>query len=287
MAKEKKPKESYLKIPYHILNIRNLGLSEKVLLAHIFSFGEKGCWQSNATLAKIFMVTTRTISNWIASLVNLEFVQIKSPKGYYRTIWAKSHPEVRDAARLWYRKEYVDNPSVRNSRTHEKTSPQYEKTSGEGRKKQRSDCEKSSNRLGKNFRTTNNTTNKETIKETIAPPSPSPRSNGAQSALEQRRLQYRAELEHFCKNFGSGSRQIGPPNADQLEARRQAQLKSLVPGQFNNRTLCGREKKEHKPLSEKELRKRARIQKKALLGAGKKNSKSRKVELSNSSAEKS
>jgi len=36
-----KPKELYLKIPYHILNIPGLGLCEKVLLAHIYSFGEK------------------------------------------------------------------------------------------------------------------------------------------------------------------------------------------------------------------------------------------------------
>ena len=54
MAGGKKTTERYLKIPYHILNIAELGLSEKVLLAHIYSFGDKGCWQSNATLADIF-----------------------------------------------------------------------------------------------------------------------------------------------------------------------------------------------------------------------------------------
>jgi len=43
VGNSKKPKERYLKIPYHILNIKRLGLSEKVLLAHIYSFGEKGC----------------------------------------------------------------------------------------------------------------------------------------------------------------------------------------------------------------------------------------------------
>ena len=36
--------ERYLKIPYHILNIETLDLREKVLLAHIYSFGQKGCW---------------------------------------------------------------------------------------------------------------------------------------------------------------------------------------------------------------------------------------------------
>jgi hypothetical protein len=40
-----KLKELYLKVPYHILNIPSLGLCEKALLAHIYSFGEKGCCQ--------------------------------------------------------------------------------------------------------------------------------------------------------------------------------------------------------------------------------------------------
>ena len=47
----KPQKERYLKIPYHILNLPGLGLSEKVLLAHIHSYGAKRCWESNATLA--------------------------------------------------------------------------------------------------------------------------------------------------------------------------------------------------------------------------------------------
>lgn len=41
-GKEKEQKERYLKIPYHILNIEGLSLSDKVLLAHIYSFAKKG-----------------------------------------------------------------------------------------------------------------------------------------------------------------------------------------------------------------------------------------------------
>ena len=67
-VKREKPKELYLKIPYHILNIAEIGLSEKVLLAHFYSFGVKGCWQSNATLAKMFMASPVTISRWISQL---------------------------------------------------------------------------------------------------------------------------------------------------------------------------------------------------------------------------
>jgi hypothetical protein len=42
---KREPKELYLNVPYQILNIPDLSLCEKVLLAHIYSFGEKGCWQ--------------------------------------------------------------------------------------------------------------------------------------------------------------------------------------------------------------------------------------------------
>lgn len=35
MNGKKEPKELYLKIPYHILNISGINLCEKVLLAHI------------------------------------------------------------------------------------------------------------------------------------------------------------------------------------------------------------------------------------------------------------
>ncbi len=88
----KKHKEPYLKIPAHILNLCGIGLCEKVLLAHIYSFGAKGCWQSNQTLAEVFRVSQGTISRWLSKLK--PFIYLKYPKGYCRTIWAKSHPQV-------------------------------------------------------------------------------------------------------------------------------------------------------------------------------------------------
>ncbi|RKY24114.1 MAG: hypothetical protein DRP62_04505, partial [Planctomycetota bacterium] len=65
---KKTPRERYLAIPYHILNLSDIGLCQKVLLAHIYSFGQKGCWQSNKTLAEIFMVSAKTTSRWISTI---------------------------------------------------------------------------------------------------------------------------------------------------------------------------------------------------------------------------
>jgi hypothetical protein len=183
MAKKKKIEEYYLMLPYHILNLRGLSLSEKVLLSHIYSFGDKGCWQSNETIARIYMICRRTVSIWLANLVKLELVQVKSAKGYYRTMWAKSHPKVKDAARLWYKSEQIDNPITQ---TNAKSSQPSAKSSPEVGKNLHSQCAKSRIRLRKNLRTTNNTTITETNIDTIAPPSPSPRSSGAQSALNRK-----------------------------------------------------------------------------------------------------
>jgi hypothetical protein len=84
--------QQYLKIPYHILNIPGLKPSQKQLLAHIYGFGARGCWQSNRTLAKIFMVSPCTISRWLKDIK--DYIYIKNPSGFYRTLWAKAHPNV-------------------------------------------------------------------------------------------------------------------------------------------------------------------------------------------------
>ena len=110
--KKKKHKELYLKIPYHILNIKNLGADEKMLLAHIYSFGQKGCWQSNATLGEIFYVDGRTVSRWVARLKKFSLILWVHPKGRYRTIWAQSHPQVKGAQTLQYMNEQISKKAV-------------------------------------------------------------------------------------------------------------------------------------------------------------------------------
>lgn len=90
MGKKSKqaPREGYLELPYHILNLPRIRLADKILLAHFYSFGEKGCWQSNATLARMFMTSPSTVRRSIASLKRQGPIVIGSPKGYHRAIWA-------------------------------------------------------------------------------------------------------------------------------------------------------------------------------------------------------
>jgi len=218
---KKEPKELYLKIPYHILNIPDLGLCEKVLLAHIYSFGVKGCWQSNATLAKIFMACPRTISLWIAKLARSKLIQIKSPKGYYRTIWAKSHPEVSEASLLWYRKQLVPNPG-------KETPVHCAKSCAQDSNNLRGECAKSGDRPRKILRTTNNKTIRETISKTTAPPSPLPAGGQAPAVLTERKRETLRSIEEFKKQFGI-SKKCHPPLSDkEINDRRQIQHKALM-----------------------------------------------------------
>jgi hypothetical protein len=212
---KKEKKERYLKIPYHILNIGGLGLSEKVLLAHIFSFGKKGCWQSNETLAKNFFTTTRTIQRWLRRIH--KHIQIKCPNGYYRTIWAKSHPEVRDGIKEWYKRQNekkakkAASPTTDMSHTHDKNDTlSMTNLSSKGRQ----EC-----------RTINNSTIKEIREDTTAQPAPLPAIRQASAVLEDRVNTDRETIESFKRSFGKDKRK--PLTEKEKQERKNQLLRDL------------------------------------------------------------
>ena len=207
MAKTKAKKQvrqRYLAIPYQILNLCDIGLCQKVLLAHIYSFGVKGCYQSNKTLSKVFMVSPDTISRWISELRG--YIYIKSPKGYYRTIWAKSHQQVQEAARSHYKAKQTPKAGRSQNTDHGKNTV-------DPRQKCTSDCGKSAIGLRQNCGTTNNNTNKETNKDTT------PLS------------QMQEQIEQFKKSFGMGKKPSRVRlNPEQFEQRRGQMIKALMAG---------------------------------------------------------
>ncbi len=100
-----KKKSEGLWIPSDILHIPSSILDPlgKIIFAHIYSFGKKGCFQSNETIAKLFAVSIRPISDRIANMKEGNLVYVMSPKSPFRTVWAKSHPDVQKAVYLPYR----------------------------------------------------------------------------------------------------------------------------------------------------------------------------------------
>jgi len=193
----KRQKEPYLKIPVHILNLRQISADEKMLLAHIYSFGAKGCWQSNQTLVDIFMVSTDTVSRWIAKIRT--FIYLKNAKGYYCTIWAKSHPQVVHLGK-----------------------------NAEGPRQDWSfDLGKSAFGLRQRCRNTNNNTITENNKRTIASPAPlALLKAGTLATLIYRKQNAAAEIENFKEKFGQATR-LKPLTPQQFEQRRTQQLAAL------------------------------------------------------------
>jgi hypothetical protein len=204
-------RDRYLAITYSILNLRGIGLCQKVLLAHIYSFGQKGCYQSNETLAEIFMVSPYTISRWIAHV--RKYLYVKNPKGYYRTMWAKAHPEVQATAERCRK-------SGGNCTSHLGKSKEHVV------QKSGSDFAKSEAGLEQRCVTTNNKTNIETNKETTTPLPPLPAGGQAAAALTDRKKQSLAEIEKFKRSFGQ---QAGKPlTEEEFDRRRQRMLKALL-----------------------------------------------------------
>ena len=169
MAKRtEKKKVEGLWIPNNIQNIPRSVLDHlgTKVFAHIYSFGEKGCYQSNETMAKMFWVTARTISRRITAIKKADLVHVKCPKGYYRTLWAKSHPDVQAAVKLWYRGKELSKTGLESGQKRAKRLRQDCPT----------DLDKSGEvtatncvfRLGQDCPTTNTETNKETNKQTKA-----------------------------------------------------------------------------------------------------------------------
>jgi len=230
--KNRKPPENYLTIPNHILNIRGLGRGEKELLAHIYSFGRKGCWQSNETLGKMFFRSPRTISLWVAHLKKGGHILWLHPKGYYRTLWAKSHPEVISAQSLRYRDGEISKAEVISGQAN--STPLRKNQPSECAKNCEATAQKDVFPLRKKLLQTNNTTIRDTTKDTMATPAPLPAGGQAPALLQDRKVEQQGAIEKFKTRFGSARKEYKPlPDAEfeQNRQRQKRQIEQLLAGE--------------------------------------------------------
>ena len=203
-TKKIETKEQYLKMPYHILNIEGISLSEKLLLSHIYGFSTKGCWQSNETIGRIFMVKERSISRWVKNLKKNGLVFWVHPKGRYRTLWAKSHPDVKAKQQLFYMGEKISKEAV--IKGHAAQILHGQNCQGT---KDRTVAPTATNecvQVRQNCLHINNTTKKDIIRKTIEPPSPLPAGGQAPAALEQRTRAQKEAVNNFLNTFGRSKR---------------------------------------------------------------------------------
>ena len=140
------------------------------------------------------------------------------PKGRYRTIWAKSHPDVKNSAELQYMGEKISKEAV--VKGHAAQILQRRNLPG-GQEENFLPTKK--NRVvqvGRNLLHTSNTTSKDTISNTIAPPPPLPAGGQPPAALVERQKARRASIENSCRNFGR-AKPFKPLNEEQFQNRRQ------------------------------------------------------------------
>ena len=140
------------------------------------------------------MVSKATIRRWLSRI--RQYIQIKNPKGYYRTIWVTS--------------------ALKNEQGHAQNCG--------------SEVLKSVHRVAQRCAPTNNNTITENNRRTIASPSPLPACGQAPATLQYRRQQDAADLGKFEKYFGRAPRQA-KLTPQQFEQRRQQKLVALRIGE--------------------------------------------------------
>jgi len=217
--KKTKRKENHngLWVPNEILNLVDIDDGCKMLLAHFYSFATKGCYQSNKTLATIFMKSEYTISRRIKKLS--KYIVIKNPKGYYRTIWTRLHPQVSKAIEIHRKSKEVSGQNM--------SSPLRQNCRTDLVKSLQSSSAKSPVSLQQNCVTTNTETNTKTNTETAAD-LPLPAGGQASRLLEQRRAAAQDRIEQFKKRFGIGKKRAADRMSPQeFESRRQMIIKQL------------------------------------------------------------
>jgi len=220
--KLKKARQEGLWMPNSIWNLPELNWGEKALLAHFYSFGEKGCWKSNKTLAEEFMTSKQTISRMITRLK--KYIWIKNPKGYYRTIWVKSHPKVKD---------FIPG---KESEVNQKCASGLVKNDNSTSSKQA---------IGHNQKcaTTYTHTNKENYKRE-AVDLPLPAGGQASQLLIERKAKTMADIEAFKRRFGNGphgGRDNRPAmTPEEREKRKQELIRGLDTAEKMDKLLSNR-----------------------------------------------
>ena len=209
MSKEKKKYRNLgLWIPRKILKMSCLSGDDKIYYAHVYSFGERGCWQTDEQIGTALGRSDRSIQRYQANCNKAGLLKVIGKKSKYRRIWAKDNPKYKAM-----RKRRADE--LRQERRSRPTDP--------------------SELLRQNRPTTNKYTNKSTIKQRGGSPSPAEQAHSPLKDKQQQLEAYRKKEESIAsiglltRNFGRGGWRRTPElTAAELQQRIQAQKKALL-----------------------------------------------------------
>jgi hypothetical protein len=181
--------ERFLAVVYSVLARSDINDSEKLLLAHIWSYGAKGCWETNETMATMFNVTPRQVTTRVGRLKNAGCLLWLHGKNYHRTLWARQHPNVVKASVLPYRGQMILKESLYSG--HNGTAPPGRNLPGNIEADFHVTRKDRCKPPGRNLPETKNTTRREITRST-GPPSAQTR---APALLEAQRQRAKEELD--------------------------------------------------------------------------------------------
>lgn len=209
VAKErKKSRKLGLWIPERILKMSFLSGDEKIFYAYVYSFGERGCWQTDEQIGKYFGRSIRTVQRYHQNCKKAGLFKVIAKKSKYRRIWAKDHP---------------------------KYKAMRKKQAKELRQKRHSRTTKMSELPRQTCPTTNKYTNKTTNKGRGGSPSPAEQAHAPLKDKQQQLEAYRKKeetivsIEQLKRKFGRDGRRKTPElTAEEREQRRQANKRALL-----------------------------------------------------------
>jgi len=181
---------------------------EKIYYAYVYSFGERGCWQTDEQIRKALGRSERTLQRYQTACKKAGLLKIIGEKSKYRRMWAKDHPKYKAAQKI--------------------QAQQLRQTC-------QSRATNLSELLRQNCPTTIKDTKKETNKQRGGSPSPAegqahaPLSKDEQLEAHRAKEEAVASIERLKKGFGWGPRRRTlelPP--DERERRRQEQRRALL-----------------------------------------------------------
>jgi hypothetical protein len=206
MAKDgKKFRNLGLWVPVKILKMPFLSGDEKLFYAHVFSFGERGCWQTDEQIGKALGRSERSIQRYKANCRKAGLFKVTGEGTPRRRMWAKDHLKYK----AWRKKQAEKLRQMRRGSTTDAASLPRQ-----------------------NRRTTNKGTNKATNKQRGGSPSPAEQAHAPLNDKKRRLEAYRAKeetvasIEQLKRGFGRGGRRRTQElTAAECEQRRQQILK--------------------------------------------------------------
>lgn len=87
----------YVKIPVAVLELDGLCLAQKILLAMVLSFSNRGLKMSNAALGKLLNIRPDTVSKMLADLAAKGYIEIANKQSRWRVIYFGEKSKVGNA----------------------------------------------------------------------------------------------------------------------------------------------------------------------------------------------